>query len=265
MIFRFQRRRRIPGEARRVLLEQVDHALRALEPGPSVKAVHEARKACKRARATVALIEDGIGPLAARRVQVAFRDAARVIGPIRDHDVARANLKRLGLPEPEEPADREERGRMAIEGLQHARRLVDALDTGGVDRAVLTRGLARTWGETRATFRTARRDPTGEHLHEWRKHTKRLLYHLQLVEPQDPAWLSPLVAVVDQLQEQLGEHHDLAVLAGLLDADPVAQLRLSTRSAWYEQRTLSLASWLLAGREDAFARWLDGLGAAPPG
>lgn len=265
MIFKFQRRRRPPAEARRVLLEQADHALAVLASGPTVKGVHEARKACKRARATVALIEDGIGALAARRVQVAFRDAARAIGPVRDADVARATLKKLGLPEPEEPPDREERGRMAVEGLQHARLLVAALDCSGVDRAVLTRGVARTWAETRATWRTARRDPTGEHVHEWRKSTKRLLYHLQLVQPLDPTWLEPLVKLVDQLQEQQGDHHDLAVLAGLVGDDPVTLLKLATRSSWYEQRTLALAGWLFAGRGEDFGAWLEGLGGAPPG
>lgn len=255
--YRIRKRRKPSNEVRRVLLEQLDLALRVLENGPTTKGVHEARKACKRARAVVRLIRDGVGDDAARQVEAAVRDAARTIGPVRDADVSRVTLQKLGRPADFPVPDRDARGQAAVRGLAQARRLVEGLDTQRVDHPVLVRALARSWGKARTTYREASTEPTPERMHEWRKASKYLLFHLQLLQSVDPAGLMPLTRLLDDLQEQLGDHHDLAVLSTLVPDDPVLRVGLSTRSAALEARTMALGSWLLAGRADGFAAWIE--------
>jgi len=258
--YRIRKRRRPSNEVRRVLREQADLALRVLSGGPTPKGVHEARKACKRARAVLRLVREGVGDDAARQVEAAFRDAARAIGPVRDADVSRATLARLGRAGGVDVADREARGEAAVRGLEQARRLVDALDTKRVDQPVLVRALATSWGRARAAYRDACTEPTAERMHEWRKESKYLLFHLQLLQSVDPRWFLPLTRMLDDLQEQLGDHHDLSVLRQLVADDPVLSVGCSTRSAALEARTLALGSWLLAGRADGFGAWVEGLG-----
>lgn len=258
--YRIRKRRKPSNEVRRVVLEQVDLALGALADGPTPKGVHEARKACKRARAVIRLLREGVGAEAARQVEVSFRDAARIIGPVRDADVTRATLSKLGRPALVEVPDRLERGKATVEALKRARRLVEALDTRRIDQPLLVRALARSWGMARATYRDACHRPDAHLMHEWRKASKYLLFHLQLLQSVDPRWLVPLTRMLDDLQEQLGDHHDIAVLRELVSDDPVLCMNLSTSSSALETKTLALGSWLLAGHADGFGAWVEGLG-----
>jgi CHAD domain-containing protein len=247
------------------LLEQADHALRGLQAGASVKAIHEARKAAKRARAAIALCRDGLGPVATNQVGGSFRDAARAIGPVRDSDVLRAKLVAMGLPpDPVPEPEREEPTRLAIAGFEHARMLVEALDLGGVTQPALLRGLTRSYRKVRKTMDDAEESRDAEALHEWRKATKAFLYHLQLVQPLEPALLTPPARLVDILQEIQGEHHDLAVLMGLVQPDPAMRVRMATRSSRLEERALALGGWLFGADAAAFGRWIEGLGGSDP-
>jgi CYTH domain-containing protein len=57
-------------------------------------------------------------------------------------------------------------------------------------------------------------------MHEWRKAVKYLWYQSRLLTDAAPSVMEPLVDRLDALSEALGDDHDLAVLVGLLDADP---------------------------------------------
>jgi CHAD domain-containing protein len=80
------------------------------------------------------------------------------------------------------------------------------------DEAVL-RGRQRVYGRGRGRLREARRAPTPEALHEWRKRAKDLGYSLRLVAPAWPAALEPLAGETQRLWELLGADHDLHLLA----------------------------------------------------
>ena len=64
-------------------------------------------------------------------------------------------------------------------------------------------------------------EPTVEQLHEWRKQTKYLRYHLEMLRPIWPERLGELAGEADHMGELLGDDHDLAVLSQMLTDDPV--------------------------------------------
>ncbi len=258
MLFKLEPTQTPADGVRRILLEQADHALQGLEAqGPSEKAVHEARKACKRARAVVALIRPGLGRSAARRLDVAFRDAARPIGPVRDADVKRATIRDLGGDTAiARVEDRDSRGDQALQALRAARALVEATDLSHVTLSVMADGLMASWRDARRAGEDADTDPHGETLHEWRKAAKRLLYHVQLLEELDPVVMTALSTQLDLLQEALGNHHDLCVLAEEVGASDPVHDELQARADELQERTLALGAWVLAARPRTLRRWL---------
>jgi CHAD domain-containing protein len=72
--------------------------------------------------------------------------------------------------------------------------------------------VRRVYRSGRDAFAKARKEPTPERLHEWRKQTKYLWHQLQVLEPIWPARLATLAERAHQLSDLLGEDHDLAVL-----------------------------------------------------
>ena len=58
----------------------------------------------------------------------------------------------------------------------------------------------------------ARREPTVENLHQWRKRTKDLWYHLRMLKPMAPAIVGGHADEADELSDLLGDDHDLAIL-----------------------------------------------------
>lgn len=243
-------------EVRRVLTEQLDHAVALLEKdGASVKAVHESRKACKRARAVVALVRSGLALEDALLLNLTIRDAARAIGPVRDADVMTAKLREVGK-DPEVVEDREARGRQTIALLDRARHRVASMDLTWLDRGVLREGLVRSYRDTRKRYREARKTPTGDTMHEWRKALKRHMHHLQLLTGLQPVMLESLARQVDMLQALLGDHHDTAVLAEKVDEGDALALELRAGARALEARTLALGAWLHAAAPELLEAWL---------
>ena len=86
-------------------------------------------------------------------------------------------------------------------------------------------GLEEIYGDGRAAYRAARKKPTTENLHEWRKRVKDLWYSATILRPAWPAMMSELSAEAHVLSELLGEDHDLAMLAERATGKKHKQLR----------------------------------------
>jgi CHAD domain-containing protein len=221
---------------RRIARHRIKSALKTLQPGKSDdRAVHEARKDLKRARATLRLLRDALGPSTYKRENAAIRDAARPLSEVRDGRVLldalgslvkyygksaealplvgfkrvlnrrRTQLRKklLDQPGPLRAVRRELRE-------AHSRSEKWHVDGGGW--SVVGTGLKRTYSKARKAFRLAHNSATDEHLHEWRKQTKYFWHQLQILEP---LWPGPLGELADQchkLADFLGDDHDLAVL-----------------------------------------------------
>ena len=78
--------------------------------------------------------------------------------------------------------------------------------------ALCERGSSAGTGAGRRALRAARRRPTAENLHEWRKRAKDHWYNLSVLRDVWPPVMEPLADAAHQLSERLGEDHDLEVL-----------------------------------------------------
>lgn len=256
---------------RAVAVEQLDDAIGQLRDRPNpVKAVHEARKDLKKVRSLLRLAP----PKGRRRLNGAFRDIAAQLAGARDADVMVATVADLRgryagqLPARTFSTVSNRFARSAaettvdpavIDSLEVQREAVATWRLRDPDPAA---GIARAYARGREDFRAARRRPTVDGLHEWRKRVKDLWYHASLLED---GWPGPLRALGDEahaLSDFLGDDHDLGVLIERFTAQAwPASVDAAAFVALCEQRRLelqmeafALGAKVYAEKPDAFER-----------
>jgi CHAD domain-containing protein len=287
--YRFKDDEAVPDAIRRIALGRIDHALEELRgkaDSTPEEAVHEARKDMKKLRGLIRLVRGELGEKAYRRENAAFRDAGQLLSGVRDADVMVATIDQLAerfpkeLPpdasgglrqalEAQEPDDdRSQAARQAVEMLEQAWDRVDdwPLEEDSFD--ALEGGLEQVYARGRKAFRAAKNDPTAERLHEWRKRSKDLWYHHQLLQSSWPEAIDPLSDQAHDLADHLGDDHDLAVLAewakehagaagglyALQELNDVIELRRAELQA----QAFALGERLYAERPGAFRRRFRG-------
>jgi hypothetical protein len=150
----------LPGEPpvqgfRRMVLGQLDLAIELLAAEnssmPTADAVHETRKALKRLRTLVKLLEDELGAQATAREQAILRDAGRRLAGARDAEVMVSTLEALLKRHPRKLARRAGvsrlRGRLPpATGSGRSSRPSNA-STAGVAAGICARrrGVATAW------------------------------------------------------------------------------------------------------------------------
>lgn len=232
MAFRFGRREEIGAGVRRVALEQLAKAERALARlgEDHERAVHEARKCITRARSALRLVRHASGD-AFDRINTGLRGAARSLSTSRDaavtlaafdaladgsdgHARVRARLTGGAWQDPAPPSD--QAVAHAAGAIGAARREIEAMrfETGGFD--LIEPGLRRAWKRARRAMRAAMDEPSDERLHEWRKRCKACHAHAKLLRRIRPKETERLVTRLRDLCTALGEERDLALLGGRL-------------------------------------------------
>jgi CHAD domain-containing protein len=251
-----------PGEPlssalKRTALAQIDIALEHL-PGdgatPDATAVHETRKALKRARALLRLVEHELQEGTFAREDAALRRAGRQLADTRDAEVMMSTLDALIARHPRKLGARKgvRRARAALlarREREQRRAQLEAGSAGAIaelraararmqmwqlpemgETQLLQTGLARLYRRGRVRHRRAARasGSDSETMHEWRKHVKHLRYSAEMLERSTTAQTPrskralQLLAVAkqaDELGEMLGEEHDLSVLAAWVRAN----------------------------------------------
>jgi CHAD domain-containing protein len=276
--YRLEPEERVPEGVARVAYGRIDHALdelRGQTDSSPEEAVHSARKDMKKLRALLRLVRAEIGDETYRSESAAFRDAGRELAGLRDADVMIGTLESLGLP-PEEvgplrqgleahkirtaAGGRAQAAAGAIEMLTAARERVPdwPLETDGF--GAFEDGLRRIYRQGRRNMRTARKDPTAEHLHEWRKRTKDLWYHLALLEEAWPPVMSTLADEAHELSDRLGDDHDLAVLLAWANehgnAEPI-EAGVNERRQRLQGEAFAYGARLYADKPGAFVRRIE--------
>lgn len=232
---------------RREARGQIDAARKALERDDDpVKAIHEARKALKKARALLRLVSRDFDRQQLEKEKALFRDAAAHLSPLRDAYVRLKTVDTLlekGVVVPEEfiPLRRtlarqarrldariEGPKRRAIELLSVARKRVSSWPMDDLDEG-------RLWGEIRRTYRKGRRALaayrkalTPETFHTWRKRVKDLWYQLRLMRRRLPGGVRKKIKRLNEIGRLAGDAHDLSMLRDSLKsaAAPGAQTAL---------------------------------------
>jgi CHAD domain len=205
---------------RRIALGQLDLAIELLRGESSVppqEAVHETRKALKRLRALVRLLEGELGTKRSARERAILRDAAARLAGARDAEVMVSTLDALVRRHPRKLGRRrgmvelgahlrDERRRAADRALGDAATRTEVADELTVlrtrvaswrlaDRAasrLVEPGLERIYRAGRAGRRRAdrsgakRHKPDSRAMHRWRKHVKDLRYAAEILDVRDP-------------------------------------------------------------------------------
>jgi CHAD domain-containing protein len=259
---------------RDVAREQLEKAAKVLERGDDpVEAVHDARKRLKKSRSALRLARPGMPKAAYQAENRALRDAGRALSGARDADVLVETVEKLG--EHFSVAFKVTRNRLSkqprpeLDPAAHAdtlRALAARADGWAVAGDVLVAGIRRSYTRGRDAFELADRDPTAEHLHEWRKRVKDLWYQERLLQEAWPGMLEAEAAEAKTLSQLLGDDHDLAVLAERLeeDGDPQDLRELAERRrAELLEGARALGRRIYAEKPKAFARRMAGYLEAP--
>jgi len=264
-------------------LGQVDLALELLGGGeggaPDEKAVHETRKALKRLRALLRLLEHELGEKAFARENAALRDIAGRLSGARDAEVMLDTLDALIASRPRKLARR--RGVLKLRKrllTEHARQELLTLGDPATRAAVLGelhafRGRVAAWDlshgpgiqlveadliklyrQGRRRYRRALHAKGAATLamHEWRKRVKDLRYAAEMLERRRSGGrLRALARRADALGELLGEDHDLAVFAERLRAGARGDAQETWRTG---RRTRKMLLKLIARRRRKLRR-----------
>ncbi|HXY47553.1 MAG TPA: CHAD domain-containing protein [Thermoplasmata archaeon] len=238
---------RLRAELRRILTEvvrDVDDVIRRPRPTPgSLHRLHRAMRGLRTALAIWGELLGEVGKAQLRPLEARIRRLTRLVGQVRDRDVAVRLLeeveKRAGSEE-EQGQLRQYRsrleedartGRELLRAFLRSERQARLFDHVGEAFELRTRALARSdlrrvladhqrrGREKVATaHRRARRRPSMNRLHRLRIRVRRLRQMSDLASAVDPGHDPALAESLRRLQQHLGHLHDLDVL--LHDLDP---------------------------------------------
>jgi CHAD domain-containing protein len=220
------------AELRRVLVAEFQNAANHAKAAAAsvdrniTSAVHEYRKALRRARAVLLLVGGALPKSERRAVSRALRDARRALGSARDHAVAPDSVSLLTLDEVHQHAADAILGtaRDAVPPLAEIKQL---LNEGAARTAAQVEALeaalpptlewATVLGGIRAVYkeaRTARKDAkkSKRAFHTWRRRTKELGYQLDVIAGYTGDGLAELQRDLDAVTETQGPAVDLIML-----------------------------------------------------
>jgi CHAD domain-containing protein len=241
MAFKLHQPKHIEDELRNTARRQLRRGCEALKQRDTPTlgtSVHEARRSVKKARAVVKTLRDA-GADVPRKDRRRLRKASRELSGLRDSAAIVDTFHRLRKRYPKrlaehtygilrrallEARERRERGARRDGILDHVANQLDKTRANAkrwkspaLDVPALIDVVALSYRRSRRAMKRARQTGLSATLHGWRKELKTLWYQLRLVKPLTPG-VTPLVAGVKRLETDLGEDHNLVVLAATLRA-----------------------------------------------
>jgi CHAD domain-containing protein len=289
MSFAISEAQHIEDELRKIVRRQLRKTSRTLdgEGGSNLRtAVHQSRRSLKKVRAVAGCLKDA-GAKLPRKDRKQLKSAARALSRLRDSaaiiDTFDRVRRRYPKALPEHTYALLRRGLVADRDRQEARARREGVIANVVQRLERTRPSVKKWGSPSidladmtgivgASYRRSRR--TMEHarttgqsatVHRWRKDLKTLWYQLRLVAPLATG-VQSLVGEIKQLETELGDDHNLVVLAATLrgcrDLRSLGtDIRRVDQSAARMRRRLRKRAFALGGRlhvrtPEKFTRWL---------
>ncbi len=274
--------------ARRIAAGRAEKAverLRAIESGEleASEAIHGARKDLKKLRTLLRLLCDELPKKVYREESQRYREAGRLLSPLRDAEVKLGTLEALAESEHGLPAgavgpwrrilerDREAAGDSApdraaeaeaIALIEAGRAGIDGWAVRGSWKAIGP-GLERSYRRGRRRMRKAREQGGEEAWHEWRKSAKDLWYAHLLLAAAWPELLEATAGEAHRLAEVLGDHHDLALLRADLhgrrlgdEGTRALEAAIDGRESALAAAALALGGRLYAERPQDFSRRL---------
>jgi CHAD domain-containing protein len=289
MSFELHQRKHIEDELTKIVRRQLRNAAHALTTSSGNQfrsAVHEARKSVKKVRAIAALLKQE-GANLPRRDRRRLKSAARALSRVRDSSAIIDTFDRVRRRYPKQLREHAygilRRGLVAARDRSEARAQRDGVVAEAAERLETTRKSAKKWTSdsiewpemiailtvsyrrSRNTMKRARVTGYSATLHRWRKELKTLWYQLRLARPLTTG-VAPLIAELNRLETELGDDHNLVVLAATLrgcrdlrsmraDIRQIDRLAARMRQP-LRRRAFALGRRLHVRKPEAFARWL---------
>lgn len=222
MAFRLKQHEKADKGIKRVVGRQIDKALKRLsDVQDEHETVHDVRTCCKRIRAALRLVRREMGEDYGKKNR-AFRDMARPLTELRDAEVRLEALGKMGknaFPHIRKHfQDQHDAVRSRV--LEQKRSLANLSRQMTTQREALKnwplkkhgwkklrQGAAHVYKQGRDAYRLAEKQPSNEHLHEWRKQSKYLWHELTLMGGDKKRRKQSR-----KLAQLLGDDHDLAML-----------------------------------------------------
>src|SRR5262245_44208182 len=236
MSFELHQRKHVEDELTKIVRRELRNTVRALTTNAGTEfdsVVHESRKSVKKVRAVAACLEQ-TGAKVPRKDRKRLKSAARALSRLRDSVVIIESLDRVRRRYPKQLPEHTygilRRVLVGARNRQEARAKRDGLVAEAAERLAKTRRSAKAWTSpsigvsdivavTAASYRRSRQAmkrsrATGQSatLHRWRKELKMLWYQLRLAKPLTTG-VAPLIADLKRLETDLGDDHNLVVLA----------------------------------------------------
>lgn len=274
--------------ARQTLAARLDTAVGRFdsERDDRTTLLHDVRKDLKKSRSLLRLMRPALAADLYAAEMSTLRESARTISAARDADVAPVALRGLQaryvgrLPDSTYAAfaavlaQRASSGRDELAAqrdvLAGVRNDVEGWPLREIGWPQLFDELQRTYRRGRKAWVRARREPSVEALHEWRKRAKDLAYQVGLLESAWPAAIEAYTGQAQRLADLLGDDHDLAMLVVLLGgpdglagqvavpADPVIELA-EQRRAQLQHKAWRLGRRLYGESPKEFRRRIERL------
>jgi CHAD domain-containing protein len=288
--FELHRRKHLDDELKKIARRELRKTVRALATPVRTtkfdKVIHESRKSLKKVRAVAALLERA-GAKLPRKDHKRLKSAGRALSTLRDTAAIVDTLDRVRrrypkqLPEhtygvlrrslvrsrnrQEERAKRNGVVAEAAEQLAKTRRSARRWTSPAIRVSDIIDVVAASYRQSRKGLRRSRATRLSATLHGWRKELKTLWYQLRLAKPL-ASGVAPLIAHLKRLETDLGDDHNLVVLAATLRGCRElrtirAQVREVERLAarmrhQLRQRAFAHGRRLHARKPGAFAHWL---------
>jgi CHAD domain-containing protein len=283
------RSHRPANPACKVMQHAIGEALEEVNAPPPIsdEAIHDARKALKKARAALRLLQDGMSKTTYQLENSRLRDAGRFLSPFRDakslidafdslHDrygdelrgfelaplrkILHANLTRARRHFSRTPTEQENCVRL----LKDCVALTKKEDFASINSEAIDAGLREIYRKgckARTGADTAR---TPEALHEWRKQVKYLLNAVEGLQPSAKGDVAKILKWTEELADSLGDDHDLAMLSqetargtyAPVEAEVIKTLHglIDRRRAKLQERAFSLGKKLYDKKPKQFAK-----------
>jgi len=268
MPFHLKKTESLDKGVRRVFRGHLGEALERLRKSRHPAAIHGVRREIKKLRAIIRLVRGGISRGDYRKTKYALRRAADRLAASRDARVMLQAFEQLAggkaarrfpkiwkaLQKNRRREARRFRDNDSITAAKKNLRKTDRHWAGLKIKipgwAAIEPGLRESVRRGRQTCGLARRLPSSEHFHEWRKQVKNLWHQLRLLCPAWPA-ASALTDRLEQLGELLGKEHDLSLLEQFIAAhcaDETGDTPALNRMINVNQKKLRAAALKLGAR-----------------
>lgn len=283
MSYRIEKGESLAAALGRITAEEMNSAQRELgqNGGRDGASIHNARKSIKRLRALLRSLRVVFPKKLFRAENQRLAEAGRKISPVRDLHIQLRTLGKLkdagggasvrmrkhllrqqASLERKVPVLRKAVRQM----LEESRGTIETWPLDKTTPKALAAGLTRTYKQGLSAYKNARKDPTPEKLHEWRKKAKALGYGFELVEGFLPKKLLKALECCQKLGDELGDDHDLFVLLEALGREnkkspardfPKLARRITARRKKLAKKAFRIGKILYKEKPRAFAKRLD--------